>query len=328
MPQQLVAVKDCRGACYPAPAPRAVMLKLLKIKNIAVISGVELEFGGGLTALTGETGAGKSILIDALGLLLGARASPELIRTGEEQAVVEALVESAGAAGVLDAHGLPSEDGDDHPAARDPRVGQGPRERERRAGPGVGAARPRALGGDHPRPARPAGTARRRHPSRGPRSQRRAHRGRGARSPRPIAACARSKARCARSARTAARRSGSGSRSRTRSKRSIAPRSCRGRRTRSGRRRRCRPTRGGWPRSPPRRTACCTTPRTRSCPASARSTGSSRTSAASTSGSRRSWRPASPCARSSRTSPSSSATTRRRSTSRRDGSTRSRAGWR
>ncbi len=88
------------------------MLKLLKIKNIAVISGVELEFGGGLTVLTGETGAGKSILIDALGLLLGARASPDLIRTGEEQAVVEALVESAGAASVLEAHGLPTEDGD------------------------------------------------------------------------------------------------------------------------------------------------------------------------------------------------------------------------
>src|SRR5687767_15154734 len=95
-----------------SPRTAPVMLKLLKIKNIAVISGVELEFGGGLTALTGETGAGKSILIDALGLLLGARASPELIRTGEDQAVVEALVESAGAAGVLEAHGLPTEDGD------------------------------------------------------------------------------------------------------------------------------------------------------------------------------------------------------------------------
>jgi DNA repair protein RecN (Recombination protein N) len=94
----------------PGAAP--VMLKLLKIKNIAVVSGVELELGQGLTVLTGETGAGKSILIDALGLLLGARASPELIRSGEEQAVVEALVESAGAAGVLEAHGLPTEDGD------------------------------------------------------------------------------------------------------------------------------------------------------------------------------------------------------------------------
>ena len=94
----------------PRPAP--VMLKLLKIKNIAVISGLELELGDGLTALTGETGAGKSILIDALGLLLGSRASPDLIRTGEDQAVVEALVESAGAASVLEAHGLPADEGD------------------------------------------------------------------------------------------------------------------------------------------------------------------------------------------------------------------------
>ena len=95
------------------PRAAAVMLKHLKIKNIAVIAGVELEFGPGLNVLTGETGAGKSILIDALGLLLGDRASPELIRTGEQTASVEALVESAGAAaGVLDAHGLPPEDGD------------------------------------------------------------------------------------------------------------------------------------------------------------------------------------------------------------------------
>src|ERR671924_672403 len=69
------------------------MLKLLKVKNIALIQNVELELGPGLTLLTGETGAGKSILIDALGLLLGARASADLIRTGEELAVVEALGE-------------------------------------------------------------------------------------------------------------------------------------------------------------------------------------------------------------------------------------------
>src|SRR5438552_16169390 len=86
------------------------MLKLLKIKNIALIHGVELELGPGLTLLTGETGAGKSILIDALGLLLGSRASADLIRTGEDQAVVEGLVESAEARGALERHGLPADD--------------------------------------------------------------------------------------------------------------------------------------------------------------------------------------------------------------------------
>ena len=86
------------------------MLKLLKIKNIALDHGVELELGPGLTLLTGETGAGKSILIDALGLLLGARASADLIRTGEDVAVVEALIESADARAALERHGLPAED--------------------------------------------------------------------------------------------------------------------------------------------------------------------------------------------------------------------------
>jgi DNA repair protein RecN (Recombination protein N) len=71
---------------------------------------VELELGPGLTLLTGETGAGKSILIDALGLLLGARASADLIRTGEDLAVVEALVESREARAALERHGLPAED--------------------------------------------------------------------------------------------------------------------------------------------------------------------------------------------------------------------------
>ena len=87
------------------------MLKLLRINNIALIPSLELELGDGLVLLTGETGAGKSIVIDALGLLLGERASPELIRTGEERAVVEGIVEIEGAASLLEERGLPA-DGD------------------------------------------------------------------------------------------------------------------------------------------------------------------------------------------------------------------------
>jgi DNA repair protein RecN (Recombination protein N) len=83
------------------------MLKLLRINNIALIPALELDFGRGLTLMTGETGAGKSILIDALSLLLGERASPELIRSGEERASVEAVLETSEARSLLEPHGLP-----------------------------------------------------------------------------------------------------------------------------------------------------------------------------------------------------------------------------
>ncbi len=88
------------------------MLKLLRINNIALIPELELELGQGLTLLTGETGAGKSILIDSLGLVLGDRASPDLIRSGEEKGTVEAVFESSSAAALLDERGLPA-DGDE-----------------------------------------------------------------------------------------------------------------------------------------------------------------------------------------------------------------------
>ena len=72
------------------------MLRFLKIKHLAVIEAVEVEFDPGLNVLTGETGAGKSILVEAVSLLLGGRASGDLVRTGEESATVEAIFESGG----------------------------------------------------------------------------------------------------------------------------------------------------------------------------------------------------------------------------------------
>ncbi|MDD8016807.1 MAG: DNA repair protein RecN [Bacteroidota bacterium] len=72
------------------------MLKTLLIKNYALIEEISVEFSRGLTIITGETGAGKSILIDALGLLLGERASTEMIRTGAEKAIVEGVFDVQG----------------------------------------------------------------------------------------------------------------------------------------------------------------------------------------------------------------------------------------
>ena len=72
------------------------MLRFLRIKHLAVIDAVEVEFDPGLNVLTGETGAGKSILVEAVGLLLGGRASGDLVRTGEDAATIEAIFESGG----------------------------------------------------------------------------------------------------------------------------------------------------------------------------------------------------------------------------------------
>ena len=69
------------------------MLRFLSIRNLAVIDRLELEFEPGLCVLTGETGAGKSILVGAVGLLAGGRASGDLVRTGEDTATVEAIFE-------------------------------------------------------------------------------------------------------------------------------------------------------------------------------------------------------------------------------------------
>ena len=72
------------------------MLVELRLENYAVIDNLKVEFASGLNLLTGETGAGKSILIDALNLLLGDKASAGVIRSGHERAVLTAVFELEG----------------------------------------------------------------------------------------------------------------------------------------------------------------------------------------------------------------------------------------
>src|SRR5690606_12603541 len=67
------------------------MLLSLYVKNFAIIDNVEIEFKDKMTVLTGETGAGKSLIIDAIGLLFGNRASSNLVRFGEDKAIIEGV---------------------------------------------------------------------------------------------------------------------------------------------------------------------------------------------------------------------------------------------
>ncbi len=69
------------------------MLRFLGVRHLAVIDALEVEFEPGLNVVTGETGAGKSMLVEAIDLLLGGRASADLVRTGEELATVQAIFE-------------------------------------------------------------------------------------------------------------------------------------------------------------------------------------------------------------------------------------------
>ncbi len=94
------------------------MLKELNIKNFAIIDHLSVEFSPGLNVFTGETGAGKSIIVDALNLALGGRASTDLIRTGCQEAVVEAAFElnhigTADIASALSGQGIDMNPGED-----------------------------------------------------------------------------------------------------------------------------------------------------------------------------------------------------------------------
>lgn len=87
------------------------MLTSLRIQNLALVEDLTVPFKGGFTVLTGETGAGKSLLVDALALLVGARGDGDLVRVDSERAVVEGVVEEGFEAWqvFLEARGLPAE---------------------------------------------------------------------------------------------------------------------------------------------------------------------------------------------------------------------------
>src|SRR5215475_13498576 len=89
------------------------MLSELRIKSFAIIDSLTLSLAPGFNVLSGETGAGKSIIVGALNLLLGERASSDLVRTGAERATVEGVFDIADRpeiAAILDARGLDVDD--------------------------------------------------------------------------------------------------------------------------------------------------------------------------------------------------------------------------
>ena len=92
------------------------MLSLLHIENIAVIERADIQFDPGFNALTGETGAGKSIVIDAISAVLGERTSRELIRTGAKSALVNAVFTGVSAAGLAGGERRPGGGGAAPPA--------------------------------------------------------------------------------------------------------------------------------------------------------------------------------------------------------------------
>src|ERR1700761_7090616 len=92
----------------------APMLLELVVENYAVVDRLRVHFHAGLNLLTGETGSGKSIVVDALGLLLGGRASAEMVRTGETRARVAGIfdVRDTAIRALLEPAGLEVEDGE------------------------------------------------------------------------------------------------------------------------------------------------------------------------------------------------------------------------
>ena len=127
------------------------MLVELRAENYAVIDHAIAVFGPGLNLLTGETGAGKSILVDALALLMGGKASTEIVRHGADKAVVACVFESTpGAEAILEENGIDAE-GNEIILRREilstrqrPRLRQQPASYRRRSSPACARTRPRA----------------------------------------------------------------------------------------------------------------------------------------------------------------------------------------
>ncbi len=99
------------SADRPEPTAR-YQLDELRVRNLGVIDDVTLTFGPGMTVLTGETGAGKTLVVEALGLLLGRKADPSVVRAGEREALVEARFVGSVAAAPDRLGGAPGPDGD------------------------------------------------------------------------------------------------------------------------------------------------------------------------------------------------------------------------
>ena len=100
-PPALIRFHDFR------PAPVRLMLKFLEIRDFALVDHLSLQFREGLNLLTGETGSGKSIIVDALGLLAGAKARAEMVRSGSGRASVSGCFQGVdGLCGLLEASGL------------------------------------------------------------------------------------------------------------------------------------------------------------------------------------------------------------------------------
>src|SRR3989337_2629820 len=91
--------ESCGRSCTGGSCPKlenSFMLTFLSVKNLATVEQIKVEFLPGLNILTGSTGAGKSIILGSLGLVLGDKADSDIVRTEAESAIVEALFSSEG----------------------------------------------------------------------------------------------------------------------------------------------------------------------------------------------------------------------------------------